>query len=33
VWKDAPVVDWEDFWSLGSFVNFLRRPLPRERGA
>jgi uncharacterized protein (DUF58 family) len=31
VWRDAPVVDWENFWSLGSFVDFLRRPLPRER--
>jgi uncharacterized protein (DUF58 family) len=32
-WKDAPVVDWEDYWSLGGFVNFLRRPSARERGA
>ncbi|MCI4364942.1 MAG: DUF58 domain-containing protein [Thermoplasmata archaeon] len=30
-WRDAPVVDWEDYWSLGGFVDFLRRPLPRER--
>jgi uncharacterized protein (DUF58 family) len=33
VWKDAPVVDWEEYWSLGSFVDFLRRPVPQERGA
>lgn len=33
MWRDAPVVDWEDFWSLGSFVDFLRRPSVRERGA
>jgi uncharacterized protein (DUF58 family) len=32
VWRDAPVVDWEDYWSLGAFVEFLRRPLPQERG-
>ncbi|MCI4372902.1 MAG: DUF58 domain-containing protein, partial [Thermoplasmata archaeon] len=31
-WRDAPVVDWEDFWSLGGFVDFLRRPTARERG-
>jgi uncharacterized protein (DUF58 family) len=33
MWRDAPVVDWEDFWSLGGFVEFLRRPTTRERGA
>jgi uncharacterized protein (DUF58 family) len=32
MWRDAPVVDWEDFWSLGGFVDFLRRPSARERG-
>ncbi|MGB6499790.1 MAG: DUF58 domain-containing protein, partial [Thermoplasmata archaeon] len=26
VWNDAPVVDWEDFWSLGGFVRLLREP-------
>jgi len=31
-WRDAPVVDWEDYWSLGGFVHFLRRPMARERG-
>jgi uncharacterized protein (DUF58 family) len=33
MWRDAPVVDWDDFWSLGGFVDFLRRPTARERGA
>jgi uncharacterized protein (DUF58 family) len=33
MWRDVPVVDWEDFWSLGGFVDFLRRPTARERGA
>ncbi|MGP8072853.1 MAG: DUF58 domain-containing protein [Thermoplasmata archaeon] len=31
-WKDAPAIDWEDYWSLGGFVDFLRRPTLRERG-
>jgi uncharacterized protein (DUF58 family) len=31
VWRDAPVVDWDDYWSLGGFVQFLRRPAARER--
>ena len=26
VWNHAPVVDWEDFWSLGGFVRLLRGP-------
>ena len=33
MWRFAPVVDWEDFWSLGGFVDFLRRPTSRERPA
>jgi uncharacterized protein (DUF58 family) len=24
-WRDAPAVDWDDYWSLGGFVHFLRR--------
>ncbi len=32
MWQDAPVVDWEEFWSLAGFVHFLRRPSVRERG-
>jgi len=26
VWVHAPVVDWNDFWSLGGFVRLLRGP-------
>ena len=26
VWQYAPVVDWEDYWSLGGLVDLLRRP-------
>jgi uncharacterized protein (DUF58 family) len=25
-WQSAPVVDWEDYWSLGGLVELLRRP-------
>jgi uncharacterized protein (DUF58 family) len=32
VWRDAPTVDWEDYWSLGRFVEFLRRPGTRRVG-
>jgi uncharacterized protein (DUF58 family) len=31
-WGSAPVVDWEEYWSLGGFVNFLGRPSARDRG-
>ena len=31
-WRDAPTVDWEDYWSLGGFVEFLRRPATRRVG-
>jgi uncharacterized protein (DUF58 family) len=31
-WVHAPVVDWEDFWSLTGLVRMLRRPVVR-RGA
>ncbi|MGC2789707.1 MAG: DUF58 domain-containing protein [Thermoplasmata archaeon] len=30
-WRDAPVVDWEDYWSLGGLVELLRRPNRRGR--
>ncbi len=30
VWKDAPIIDWVDFWSLASFVRLLSSP-PRNR--
>jgi uncharacterized protein (DUF58 family) len=26
VWQYAPVVDWDDYWSLGGLVDLLRRP-------
>jgi uncharacterized protein (DUF58 family) len=32
VWRNAPTVDWEDYWSLGRFVEFLRRPGTRRVG-
>ncbi len=30
-WREAPVIDWEDYWSLEPLVNFLRRPLSFAR--
>ncbi|MGA9839879.1 MAG: DUF58 domain-containing protein [Thermoplasmata archaeon] len=32
-WEDAPVVDWEEYWSLGRLVELFRRPGRRGRGA
>lgn len=32
MWDIAPVVDWSDFTSLGTFVEFLRRPRTRRFG-
>lgn len=32
-WQDAPVVDWEEYWSLGALVDMLQRPGHRGRGA
>ena len=31
-WADAPVIDWDDYWSLGKFVDFVRRPRIRGVG-
>ncbi len=31
-WQDAPTVDWPDYWSLGHFVEMLRRPAVRRAG-
>ncbi len=31
-WQEAPTVDWEEYWSLGRFVEFLRRPVTRRLG-
>jgi uncharacterized protein (DUF58 family) len=32
-WREAPVVDWEDYWSLAPFVRFLARPQVRSGGS
>ncbi len=29
-WQDGPAIDWEEFWSLAGFVEFLRRPTGRR---
>lgn len=31
-WQDAPTIDWDDYWSLGKFVEFVRRPRVRRVG-
>jgi hypothetical protein len=31
VWQDAPVVDWENYWSLAGFVDLMSAPV-RHRG-
>jgi uncharacterized protein (DUF58 family) len=31
-WQEAPVVDWEEYWSLAPLVDLLRRPRQRGRG-
>jgi uncharacterized protein (DUF58 family) len=31
-WQEAPTIDWDDYWSLGPFVEFLRRPTIRRWG-
>ncbi len=31
-WAEAPVVDWEEYWSLAPFVRFLSRPAGRGGG-
>ena len=31
-WTEAPTIDWDDYWSLGRFVEFLRRPATRRVG-
>jgi uncharacterized protein (DUF58 family) len=32
-WEDAPVVDWDEYWSLGGLVDLLQRPGRRGRGS
>jgi len=29
-WQESPTIDWDDFWSLGKFVEFVRRPRVRR---
>ncbi|MGA8604282.1 MAG: DUF58 domain-containing protein [Thermoplasmata archaeon] len=31
-WQEAPTIDWDDYWSLGQFVDFVRRPRIRRAG-
>lgn len=31
-WREAPVIEWEDYWSLAPFVRFLNRPAANPRG-
>ena len=31
-WQEAPTIDWENFWSLGPFVDYVRRPRVRRAG-
>jgi uncharacterized protein (DUF58 family) len=33
VWREAPVIDWQDYWSLAPLVQFLRAPLRNRRSA
>lgn len=31
-WQEVPTIDWENYWSLAHFVEFLRRPATRRIG-
>ena len=31
-WQESPTIDWDDYWSLGRFVEFVRRPRVRGVG-
>lgn len=31
-WEESPTIDWDDYWSLGRFVEFVRRPRVRGVG-
>ncbi len=31
-WSEAPTIDWDDYWSLGRFVEYLRYPVSRRGG-
>ena len=32
-WEEAPVIEWEEYWSLAPLVRFLAQPLRRTGGA
>jgi len=32
VWQETPAIDWDNYWSLGEFVDFVRRPRVRRVG-
>jgi len=32
-WSEAPVVDWDDYWSLAALTSFFARPAGRRSGA
>ena len=32
-WRQAPVIDWEDYWSLAPLVRFLQSPALGNRRA
>jgi uncharacterized protein (DUF58 family) len=32
-WKEAPIIEWEDYWSLAPLVRYLSRPPPRRTGS
>jgi len=31
-WQESPTIDWDEYWSLGEFVDFVRRPRTRRAG-
>ncbi|MCI4366805.1 MAG: DUF58 domain-containing protein [Thermoplasmata archaeon] len=31
-WEEAPVIEWEEYWSLAPLVRYLSRPPPRRTG-
>ncbi|MCI4319611.1 MAG: DUF58 domain-containing protein [Thermoplasmata archaeon] len=33
VWREAPVIDWTDYWSLAPLLNYLTSPLRNPRAA
>ena len=31
-WREAPIIDWEEYWSLAGLSRFLARPIERRTG-